>query len=61
MTNPEGYNTTMWEMVSLAKETWERKLGLTFKIDVRDHDEVLTKGLYGGQFEMISLSTDTWS
>lgn len=52
MTNPEGYNAAMWEIVILTIDSWEKELGLTFKREVLDHDQLNTKGLFGGNFDV---------
>ena len=40
MTNPEGYNASMWELVRLAMESWQKELGVPFEMEVLDHDQL---------------------
>ena len=52
MNNPEGYNASMWELVRLAMENWEKELGVPFEMEVLDHDQLNAKGLFGGEFDV---------
>ena len=52
MNNPEGYNASMWELVRLAMESWEKELGVPFEMEVLDHDQLNAKGLFGGKFDV---------
>ena len=52
MTNTQGWSATMWEMVSMTMDSWEKELGLKFDREVLDHSELNRKGLFGGKFDL---------
>jgi peptide/nickel transport system substrate-binding protein len=53
MTNPEAYDAAMWATVDMLISTWKKELGVTFEKEVVDHDILLSKGVFGGDYDVL--------